>query len=585
MTLKEFLKSRVAQALLQLAERGGLALPEPLPNITIEPPRHAAHGDYSCNIGMLLAKACRKSPLAIAEMISAELAPDARLEKVTTLAPGFINFHLRQTAIFQIVESLLQDPASCGRSLRGAGQRILLEFVSANPTGPLHVGHGRGAAYGAGLANLLRAAGYEVVTEYYVNDAGRQMDILALSVWLRYLEGTGRTLDFPSNGYRGEYIRQIAADIEAHYGRRLVPASGDVLPAFAALTEDEAVLDARIAHCREILGDTDYQLLHSFACAAILSEIKDDLRAFGVEFDHWYSERSLVTGKLLEAAMERLRRTEFVVKKGGAEWFRSSAFGDEKDRVLIRENGAPTYFASDVAYHLDKFARGFTRAVNIWGADHHGYIPRVKATLQALGIDPARLEILLVQFASLFRHGQKVQMSTRSGEFVTLRELIDEVGVDAARYFYSARRSDQPMEFDLDLAKAQSQDNPVFYLQYAHARICSVFRQVAQRGDALDALAGLPHLASLTATHEHQLAALLGRYSDVVASAAEQREPHLVANFLREVATEYHAFYNHHKINVDDTPLRLARLALCAAVRLVLANGLALLGVSAPQEM
>ncbi len=583
--MKDFLKSLIEQALHQLADLGALDLPTPLPSITLEPPRHSAHGDFSCNIGMLLAKACRKSPLAIAEMISAQLAPDARLEKVTVLAPGFINFHLRQTAIFQVVETLLRDPANCGRSQHGAGQRILLEFVSANPTGPLHVGHGRGAAYGAALANLLRAAGYQVATEYYVNDAGRQMDILALSVWLRVLEGAGRPLDFPSNGYRGEYIRQIAADIEAQYGHRLLPPSGDPPPDFSTLADAEEALDARIAHCRQALGEIDYQLLHGFACAAILGGIKEDLRAFGVEFDCWYSERSLVTRDLLESALARLRNTAFVIKKDGAEWFRSSAFGDEKDRVLIRENGAPTYFASDVAYHLDKFERGFARAINIWGADHHGYIPRVKATLQALGVDPTRLEVLLVQFASLFRQGEKVQMSTRSGEFVTLRELVDEVGVDAARYFYSSRRSDQHLEFDLDLAKAQSQDNPVYYLQYAHARICSVFRQVAQRGEALDALAGIPHLACLTEAREHQLAALLGRYVDVVASAAEQREPHAIANYLREVAAEYHAFYNHHKINVEDVPLRLARLALCAAVRLVLANGLALLGVSAPQEM
>ena len=583
--LKEHLKSLIERALHSLAAAGELSLPDPLPGIAIEPPRHVAHGDFSCNIGMLLAKACRKSPLAIADMIGAQIGIDESLEKIEVIAPGFINFRLRQATIFRIIETLLRDPVNCGRSQRGAGRRIQLEFVSANPTGPLHVGHGRGAAYGAALANLLRASGYQVVTEYYVNDAGRQMDILALSVWLRYLERAGRAIDFPTNGYRGDYIIQMAADVEAQYDRRFLPEHAGSLPAIAALANDEEVLDARIAHCRATLGERDYQLLHAFACAAILCGIKDDLSAFGVEFDHWYSERSLTERGLLESALERLRRTGYVFTKDGAEWFRSTAFGDEKDRVLIRENGVPTYFASDVAYHVDKFDRGFDKVVNIWGADHHGYIPRVKATLQALGLDPDRLEVLLVQFASLFRNGQKVQMSTRAGEFVTLSELIAEVGVDAARYFYSSRRSDQHLDFDLDLAKAQSQDNPVYYLQYAHARICSVFRQVTQQRGALDMRDGLAHLERLTEPREHQLAALLARYSGVVASAAEQREPHAIANFLRDVATEYHAFYNHHKINVDDVPLRLARLALCAAVSLVLAHGLSLLGVSAPQEM
>jgi len=582
--LKEHLRTLIERALRDLIAVGGIELPAPLPPIAIEPPRHAAHGDFSCNIALLLAKACRRSPLSVAELIAGRIGPDDTLSKIEIAAPGFINFHLRPGAMLRVIDSLLRNPEGCGKSRHGEGRKVQVEFVSANPTGPLHVGHGRGAAYGAALANLLRASGYEVVTEYYVNDAGRQMDILALSVWLRCLAQRGIAPEFPSNAYRGDYISGIAAALTADASYEFIPTAIE-WPDFAAITNEEEALDARIAHCRSLLGEVRYRRLHSFACASILAGIKDDLRAFRVEFDCWYSESSLVESGLLDSALRALRSTSHVYEKEGAEWFRSTTFGDEKDRVLVRENGAPTYFASDVAYHADKYARGFDQIINVWGADHHGYIPRVKASLQALDLDPSRLEVLLVQFASLFRGGHKVQMSTRSGEFVTLRELIEEVGVDAARYFYSSRRSEQHLDFDLDLAKAQSQDNPVYYLQYAHARICSVFRQVAQQTGSADPVEGLAHLDRLVESREHQLAALLTRYADVVSTAAAQREPHAVANFLRELATEYHAFYNLHKINVVDTPLRQARLALCGAVQLVLANGLSLLGVSAPQEM
>lgn len=583
--MKEQLITLVEHTVRALGAAGELALPEPLPEIVLGPPRNPAHGDFSCNIAMLLARHCRMPPLQVAERIVGALPADEGLARVEVAAPGFINFHLRRAALFGIVASLLRAPEACGRSARGAGHRVQIEFVSANPTGPLHVGHGRGAAYGAALARLLRAAGFEVETEYYVNDAGRQMDILALSVWLRYLERAGtRELDFPANAYRGEYIREIAADLEQAHGRRF-DLAGSEPPSRGTDEDDEVRLDNRIAHCRALLGEPAYRILHAFACEAILAGIRADLAAFGVEFDTWYSERSLVDRGLFDAALTALRATGHVYVRDGAEWFASSRFGDEKDRVLIRENGIPTYFASDVAYHVDKFRRGFDRLINIWGADHHGYIPRVQSTLAALGLDVARLEVLLVQFASLYRGGQKVQMSTRSGEFVTLAELVREVGVDAARYFYSSRRSDQPLDFDLDLARAQSQDNPVYYLQYAHARICSVFRQVEQQGRAFDPAVGLAHLDLLVEEKEHQLAGLLGRYSDVVAAAAEQREPHAVANFLRDLATAYHAFYNSHKINTDEDALRQARLALCTAVRQVLVHGMGLLGVSAPQEM
>ena len=581
--MKDYLRTRLEGALRTLGAAGTLSLPETLPPISIDPPRNPDHGDFSSNLCMLLAKPCRQSPLAIAELVVGALGEDAQIERVEVAAPGFINFRLRQTALFGAVESILRAPESCGRSARGAGRRVQVEFVSANPTGPLHVGHGRGAAYGAALANLLRAAGYSVETEYYVNDAGRQMDILALSVWLRYLALQGQAVEFPANGYRGAYIVDIAQALVAQHGDRLTRSP---LPAVVATVDDEeALLDARIAQCRTLLGDADYGIVHGFACASILAGIREDLQAFGVEFDQWYSERSLLERGMLPASLQRLRETGHVFVRDGAEWFRSTDFGDEKDRVLVRENGAPTYFASDVAYHTDKFERGFDQIINIWGADHHGYIPRVRASLRAMGLEDARLEVLLVQFASLFRGGQKVQMSTRSGEFVTLRELCDEVGVNAARYYYSSRRSDQHLEFDLDLAKSQSQDNPVYYLQYAHARICSVFRQITQQRGRCEALDGLAHFDLLVEKREHHLAGLLGRYADVVANAADQREPHAIANYLRELAGEYHAYYNTHKINVDDEALRNARVALCTGIRLVMAHGLSLLGVSAPEEM
>ncbi len=558
------------------------ALPTPFPEVVLEPPRHSIHGDLSCNIAMLLAKPCRQAPLAIAGKIASRITCDEGIARVEIAPPGFLNFRLCADTMLRIVETILSAPTTASVTQNAVTHSVLLEFVSANPTGPLHVGHGRGAAYGAALANLLRAVGQRVTTEYYVNDAGRQMDILALSVWLRYLSTAELTREFPENAYRGAYIHDIANDLRNIHGGRFERSF--TLALAAEIADPEARLDHLIAHCRSTLAD-DYELVHRFACDAILRGISDDLAAFGVTFDNWYSEQSLTARGLLSSALDALEAAGYTFREAGALWFRASAVGDEKDRVLVRENGNPTYFASDVAYHRDKFARGFARAINIWGADHHGYIPRVKAVLQVLGLAPANLDILLVQFASLYRAGQKVQMSTRSGEFVTLRELIDEVGKDAARYFYSSRRSDQHLDFDLDLAKEQSQDNPVYYLQYAHARICSVFRQHAQAGQDFSPAIACAQLALLVEPKETQLTGVLSRYSDVVTNAAASLDPHLVANYLRDLATEYHAYYNTHKILVDESNLRLARLALCAAVRIVLAHGLGLLGVSAPEEM
>jgi arginyl-tRNA synthetase len=563
-------------------------IPEVSPVVTLEPTKHEKYGDLSSNLAMLLAKPCRMAPMAIAKLLVEHIPAHSAIEKIEVVAPGFINFFVNDSTLFAAVARILANPAECGRSTAGHGQRIQLEFVSANPTGPLHVGHGRGAAYGAALANLLRAVGYDVHTEYYVNDAGRQMDILALSVWLRYLEqhtpdSTPAVL-IPDNAYRGTYVAEIASSLGATHGLRfLLPAFSP--PRLTDHSDGEVFLDSFVDYCRTALGDERYRLLHQFGCDAILADIRDDLARFGVVYDQWYSERSLLDRGLLNSSLEKLKQTRFVYEKDGALWFQSTAFGDEKDRVVVRENGVPTYFASDIAYHLDKFARGFDIALNIWGADHHGYIPRVRAALSALGLEPSRLEVLLVQFASLYRGGQKVQMSTRSGQFVTLRELVSDVGVDAARFFYTSRRSDQHLDFDLDLAKAQSQENPVYYLQYAHARISSVFRQLAQQGGEFEPTSACAHLGLLKEPKERAIGQLLARYAEVVWNAAQNREPHAIASYLRDLATEYHAFYNAHKIIVEDIPLRRARLALCAAIGAVLRDGLLLLGVSAPEEM
>jgi arginyl-tRNA synthetase len=468
---------------------------------------------------------------------------------------------------------------------------VQVEFVSANPTGPLHVGHGRGAAYGAVVADLLAAVGFEVHREYYVNDAGRQMDILATSVWLRYLELCGEELDFPSNGYKGDYVWDIAATLHREHGDGY---RSDARTVFAGVPADadgagggdkEAHIDGLIAGAKRLLGDNRYRYCFELALNTILDDIRDDLAQFGVTYEAWYSERSLAERGAVVRAIERLREAGHVYEQAGAQWFRSSAFGDEKDRVLVRENGQTTYFASDIAYHMDKLERGFERVIDIWGADHHGYVPRVKAALTALGDDASRLDVLLVQFAILYRGGERAQMSTRSGEFVTLRELRREVGRDAARWFYVMRRCEQHLDFDLDLAKSESSDNPVYYVQYAHARVCSVLRQAADKGIAVDPSPGTDNLERLVEPQELALLKALARYPEVVEAAALAHEPHQVTGYLRDLANDLHTYYNAHQFLVDDAALRDARVKLILAAREVLRNGLGLLGVSAPEAM
>ena len=549
--------------------------------VLLERPKQAEHGDLACNIAMQLAKKLKTNPRQLAErLIEALRAQPAFAEgyvsAVEIAGAGFINLRLSPKTKQAVVARVLAEGLAFGRAAP-TGKKVQVEFVSANPTGPLHVGHGRGAAYGASLSNLLAFCGDEVQREFYINDAGRQMDILAASVWLRYLESLGASVTFPEDGYRADYVRAIASDLAKTHGKRFERDTA-TLPQATSAEDADAALDALINHAKAVLA-ADWREVHRFALDAMLADQRDDLGAFGVVYDRWFSEQSLHDSGDIERAMKVLEARGHLLEKDGALWFRSTAFGDEKDRVVRRENGALTYFASDIAYHLDKFERGYDRMINVWGADHHGYIPRVKGALTALGLDADRLVVSLVQFAVLYRNGEKVAMGKRSGDFVTLRDLRTEVGNDAARFFYVLRKSDQHLDFDLDLAKSQSNENPVYYIQYAHARVCSVFTQAGAEA-ATGADTGL-----LANPRELVLMQRLGEFPEIVQAAARDLAPHAVAFYLRDLAADFHSYYNAERILVEDASLSKARLALCAATRQVLASGLALLGVSAPERM
>ncbi len=586
--MKKRLEDLLQTAVDSLKAEGEL-LADAVAEVMVERARDSRHGDYATNLAMTLAKAVKTNPRSLAEKLIQALPSDPVVLKTEIAGPGFINFFIDPAAQFGIVRQILEEGREFGLSEVGSGRRVLVEYVSANPTGPLHVGHGRGAAYGSVVANLLAAAGFNVHREYYVNDAGRQMDILAASVWLRYLEECGEVLTFPSNGYRGEYVRDIAQHLlRAASTDFLHPASVVMhgLPPDEPQGGDKEVhIDAVVARAKELLGAAGYRRVFDAGLNSILDDIRQDLSEFGVDYEEWFSERSLDESKAVERALDKLRASGHLYEKDGAVWFASSQLGDEKDRVVVRENGQMTYFASDIAYHMDKLDRGFDQLINIWGADHHGYIPRVKAAIQALGGDPSKLDVLLVQFAVLYRGEEKVQMSTRSGEFVTLRQLRNEVGKDAARFFYALRKSDQHMDFDLKLATSKTNENPVYYVQYAHARICSVFRQLDEKGLPRDVAKGMNHLERLVESHETALLTTLSRYPEVLESSALQYAPHHLVNYLRDLATELHAYYNAHQFLVEHAGLRDARLNLIAAVRQVLLNGLRLLDVSAPESM
>jgi len=585
--LKSELERLLADAVQTLT---GTVLPEPVARaaISVERTRDASHGDYASNVALRLARGAGRPPRDIAAAIVQALAPSPLVARAEVAGAGFINLYLAQSAQAAVLARVLEQAGSYGRSVAGSGEKILLEFVSANPTGPLHVGHGRQAAYGATLANLLRAVGHEVHCEYYINDAGRQMDILTVSTWLRYLERCGESVVFPANGYRGDYVHAIAARLQQQCGRELQRDAAAVLtglPADAPAGDKELYIDALIERMRVLLGAHGFAIVLELSLAAMLADIREDLAAFGVEFDSWYSERELVRSGAVERALGRLEAHEQLYRRDGATWFRSKAFGDDEDRVLVRANGQKTYFAPDMAYHLQKRERGFARLIDVLGADHHGYVARLRGALMAMGEAGESLEACLIQFVSLFRGGEKIPMGKREAQFVTLRQLREEVGNDACRLFYLMRSHDQPLDFDLELAKSRSNENPVYYLQYAHARVASVRRQLESRAVVYDQALALQSLDRLESPYEQAALAALARYPEVLAQAAAARAPHALVHYLRELATAFHSWYNAATFIVEDGALRNARLALAYGVQQVLYNGLTLLGVCAPESM
>ena len=558
-----------------------------------------SHGDFASNIAMIASKAAGMKPRDLADKILANLPEVADISKAEIAGPGFINFFLNADQRFAVLDQIQIQKDQFGQTTVNAAKRIQVEFVSANPTSSLHVGHGRGAAYGMTVANLLEATGAKVEREYYVNDAGRQMDILATSTYLRYLQLAGQTLVFPKNAYQGDYVKDIAQSILEQDGERHVRSVADVynnvpedVQYAAELDADgnkvvlsgdkEKHIDGLIFNSQNLLGD-DYRVFHQAALNAILDDIQDDLGEFGVTFNQWFSEASLT--EKIEEALQTLDQRGYLYEQDGNIWFKSTEFGDEKDRVVKRRNGQTTYFASDIAYHLNKLQRGYTDLIDIWGSDHHGYISRVKAAIDALGYDSKKLTVLLVQFVSLWRGGEMVQMSSRSGQYVTLRDLRKEVGNDAARFYYVMRKSEQHIDFDLDLAVSQSKDNAVYYIQYAHARICRMLEKAAALQLNFDAAEARQFAAKLELDAETEILAKLAAYPEILVRAANSHEPHQVGNYLKELAALFHGWYNEHKVLNDDAALTQARLLLSVNVKQVLRNGLELLGVSAPETM
>ena len=587
------------QSLLLAAVRTleGSALPGPVDPavVTVERARDAQHGDFASNVAMRLAKGAGLKPRELAERIVAALPANALITRADVAGAGFINFTLARDLYAREIVRVHEQGDAYGRHVPATPRKVLLEFVSANPTGPMHVGHGRQAAFGDALGRLLAAAGDAVTREYYINDAGRQTEILAVSVWLRYLERCGEQLPFPSNGYRGDYLRPLGDALHARVGDALRRPAATVLadlPADAGVPggDKEAHIDALIARCRALIGEDEWQRLLRDGIAAMMDGIRDDLEGFGVRFDHWVSERAFAESGAIDRALGRLRERGLLYVKDGAEWFRATQFGDDEDRVVVRDNGVKTYFASDIAYHLDKRERGHDQLIDVLGADHHGYVTRVRGGLQAFGHPGDCLEAPLIQLVALYRNGEKVSMGKREANFVTLRQLREEVGNDACRIFFLMRSNDQSLDFDLELAKSKSNENPVFYVQYAHARVASVMKELAARGIGWDPSRAqatvLAHGAELLCgAHAEAMLSALSRYPEVIRHAAAQRAPHALVHYLRELATTLHAFYNAERVLVPDEAQREARVYALLAVQQVLRNGLAVLGASAPESM
>ncbi|MGJ9385448.1 arginine--tRNA ligase [Salipaludibacillus sp. CF4.18] len=555
MSQVEQLKENLKSELIASAVKAGLASADQIPNVVIETPKDKTHGDFATNLAMQLAKIAKKAPKMIAEDIEANFDYQAaKVEKVDIAGPGFINFVMKKDYLTEIVHTVLEQKEKFGNTNIGKGKKIQVEFVSANPTGTLHLGHARGAAVGDSLCHILEKAGYDVAREYYINDAGNQIDNLTLSLEARYLQEIGEEAAMPENGYQGKDIIGFAKEIVENYGDRF--------------------------------KDTDQEerrgFFREYGLKRELDKLKSDLADYRVHFDNWFSETSLYTDGKVTDALEDLKKRGETFDQDGATWFRSTEYGDDKDRVLVKSDGSYTYLMPDISYHKNKFARGFEELINIWGADHHGYIPRMRAAIQALGYEKDQLDVQIIQMVNLFENGEKVKMSKRTGKAVTMRELMEEVGIDATRYFFAMRAADSHLDFDLSLAKSQSNDNPVYYVQYAHARICSMLRQAEEKGFKVDKEVDL---TGLIAVKEQDLMKKLGEYPEAIADAAKRRSPHRMTNYVHELAQALHSFYNAEKVISEDVSLTKARLALMDAVRMTLQNALKILGVEAPEKM
>ncbi|KHD86724.1 arginine--tRNA ligase [Heyndrickxia ginsengihumi] len=550
--IQEALKEEIKQAVVKT----GFVTEDQVPAVILEKPKDKAHGDYATNIAMQLTRIAKKAPRMIAEAMIEQLDHSkASIEKVEIAGPGFINFYMNNAYLTKLIPVILEQGDDYGRSNAGQGEKVQVEFVSANPTGDLHLGHARGAAVGDSLCNILDKAGYEVSREYYINDAGNQIHNLALSVEARYFQALGIEKEMPEDGYQGSDIIELGKKLAAEFGNKFVESD-----------EKER-----------------YQFFRQYGLDYEMEKLKKDLENFRVPFDVWYSETSLYESGKIDEMLKLLNEKGHVYEKDGATWFRSTTFGDDKDRVLIKNDGSYTYLTPDIAYHKDKFDRGFQTLINIWGADHHGYIPRMKAAMEALGYNPEKLEVEIIQLVHLFKNGEKMKMSKRTGKAVTMRDLIEEVGLDATRYFFAMRSSDTHLDFDLDLAVSESNENPVYYAQYAHARICSILRQAEEQGLPFDDKA---QLNTIQAEKEFDLLKKLGEFPQVIADAAEKRIPHRITNYINDLASTFHSFYNAVKVldpeNVNTTK---ARLALIKSVQITLKNALMLIGVSAPEKM
>jgi len=552
--MKDLLRQQIGKALQACFDNKTLHSGE-IPEIQVEVPGNPEHGDFATNLAMIMARTEKKAPRQIAEALVATLGASPLLDKVDIAGPGFINFTLAPVCWYEVLDDITAKGPEYGISGAGQGQKVQVEFVSANPTGPLHIGHGRGAAVGDAVASILQAAGFDVQREYYVNDAGNQVATLGRSIWLRLRELHGDQITFPEDGYQGDYIRKLADSLR------------DESPDVIKREEVDAV-----------------KLCSAYGVSKVLEWIAVDLEAFGITFDNWFSEQSLYDRDMVTTELAKLAQKGLSYEQEDALWLRTTDFGDDKDRVLIKSDGSPTYFASDVAYHMEKFDRGFERVIDVWGADHHGYVPRMKAVVAGLGHPPEALQVLLIQMVNLLRDGQPYTMGKRSGNFITLRDVVDEVGKDACRFFFLMRRSDSQLDFDLELAKRQSNDNPVYYVQYAHARVCSINRTATEQGVALPGH-GTADLTCLTLAEELALAKHLARYPETVVGAAQSCEPHRIVYYLQELAAQFHSYYNRQRVLVEDAEVTRARLYLVNGVRTVLANALNLLGVDAPERM